>query len=98
MTKHEELERFDQLVKDLGSASFLGPWLRRIRTLLKSNMDSDVIPYVTWKSETELIAKLKMERKELQQEVLLLEQLARKFRTDEEERERQYDILLTKQD
>ena len=53
MTKNQELKVLDRTIDELGSDSYLGPWLASIRAELALNIQSDFFPEITLASAGE---------------------------------------------
>jgi hypothetical protein len=49
MTKSQELAVIDAAIKQLGTDSYLGPWLQSIRPELESTIRSDFMPEINLK-------------------------------------------------
>lgn len=63
MTKAQEIEALKNFIKSIPSDSYLAPWLESVLPIVESDMDSDIIPFITPRDLREEVAAARDERK-----------------------------------
>jgi CHAD domain-containing protein len=64
MTKEQEICRLREFTKNFTADSYLGPWLAAVIPTVESNIQSDIIPYITVTDEIAEAKRLRDENRE----------------------------------